>query len=194
MSTVRVDRKLNLVFTIEGGDAGTIYVHSTPISRVIFEQFYLPLSKTFSRMYTQGLSFIAGPRIAGMMLKNVAEEMGAWSGPDGVENGLMNEVRRLTNVVMAGANGWDTIPYEQAKNSGMLTEDEISEVEGAIVFFTVNSAMHLRKNLEAILAGMNDLWGTSTTYSNVTAFRESLPTLTTTADTTKRVTQSSLPS
>ena len=81
---MRIDRRLNLVIPIDGA-AGRFYLHSMPVSRVVFEQYFLVLAKTFSAIYGEGLSALSGPRVAAMMLKRIAQRDGSWEGQDGVE-------------------------------------------------------------------------------------------------------------
>src|SRR3954465_11092498 len=94
---LRIDKRLNLVIPIETS-IGTVFVHSCPIRREIFEKYFLIISKTFAAIYSEGLNVIAGPRVALMMLKQIAINANAWEGNDGVESGLLNEIRRITNV------------------------------------------------------------------------------------------------
>ena len=190
---MRIDRKLNLVLPLET-DGGTIYVHSMPLSREAFERYYRIISKTFAAIYQEGLASIAGPRVAGMMLRDIATRSGVWDGPEGVENGLMNEIRRLSNVVMLGETGWVTVPFYDAIRRDLLTADDISEAEGAIVFFICNSAMHRRAVLGPILDGMASLWGAQIVSSNCTEFAASLPISTETASSGATVPISSVPS
>jgi len=177
---MRLDKKLNLVFPVET-DAGTIYVHSTPISREVFERYFLVVSKAFAAIYGEGLQLIAGPRVAYLMLKKIAEDRGEWDGADGVHNGLIAEIRRLTNVVVSTDRGWRPIPYHIAVEHGQLDEQDVAEVEGMLCFFTCASAMHLRSQLTAILAGMTSLWGAQTTSLTCTEYAASLTTSTVTA-------------
>lgn len=175
---MKIDRKLNLVFPIDT-DAGTVYVHSTPISREVFEQFFLVIGKTFSALYAEGLNVMAGPRVAMMLLKKIAEETGVWDGPNGVERGLVAEVRRLTNVIVRSDDGnWSSIPYQEALARKMIDDEDASEAEGAVVFFICASAMHRREQLRPILIGMASLWGSQITSYSSTEFGVSLRTST----------------
>jgi hypothetical protein len=175
---LQIDRRLNLVIPLRREDAGiTIYVHSMPISRTVFEENFLLISRAFSMMHAAGLGQFAGPRVAAMIIKRVATELGVWEGDGGVGNTLMNEIHRLTNVIVPiEGQGWQTRPLEDAVRQGLLSEDEQSEVDNAICFFTLASVMHLRRQVAGILALGADLWETSTTLLNVTEYKNSLPT------------------
>src|SRR6266566_2751167 len=101
---MQISRNLNLIAPLDT-ERGTVYIHSTPISRAIFEKYYKVLSKTYSALYTDGYAHaaISGPRIAAMLLKDTAlatpnghlgsdgRALDSWVGPDGVEHGLMSE-------------------------------------------------------------------------------------------------------
>lgn len=174
---MRIDRHLNLVIPVTR-EKGEVYVFSTPISRPVFENYFLVLGKTFSEIYQQNLNVIAGPRVAYLMLKRTAQQMGIWEGAEGVENGLMNEIRRLSNVLAPGKNGWEMTQYQDALNSKSFSDDEVGEIENQLVFFTVVSHLHKKENVKDILDGLTSLWGTLNTYSSCSEWMHSLQTLT----------------
>lgn len=190
---MQIDRKLNLVIPVER-DKVTIYVHSTPISKEVFDNYFLVMAKAFSMMYSAGA--IVAPRIAHLSLRKVAIEMGQWEGAEGVENGLLNEIRRLSNAIIPGPNGWQTIPYYEVIQKKLFTDEEIAEVEGAISFFILVSALHKKNQIASILDLMNGLWSTQTTLLNVTEYAASLPILTGTGNSGEKAASSaiSLPS
>ena len=172
---MKIDKRLNIVFTLER-DTGPIHVHSTPISRETFERYFIPISKTFAAIYGEGLNVIAGPRIAALMLRKVAEQTNTLEGPEGVRSGLLGEIIRLSNVLMPNpAGGWQTTPLHNAIAQEFLDEDDVAEVEGVLVFFTCVSSMHTRSQIADILK-MMQLWGVQTTSSNSTEFAASLQT------------------
>lgn len=189
---MRIDKKLNLIVPIETA-AGTTYIHSTPIGREAFDKYFLVISKTFAAIYSEGLSVIAGPRVAAMMLKKISEIAGVWDGPEGVELGLMAEIRRMSNVVRLTENGWQPIPLQMALDKGLLDSEDIEEAEGAIVFFTLASLMHRRNEIPEVLGGLCRLWGTQTSFLSVMEYQKSLPTSTPDANTGETATVSSIP-
>lgn len=189
---MRIDRKLNLVLPIER-DGGTIYVHSTPIGREVFERYFLPISKAFTAIYAEGLGTTGGPRVAAMMLRKISEDMGQWEGAEGVEAGLMNEIRRLSNVAVLGPGGWTQMPLQDAVDQDFFSEDERSEVENVLVFFMVASAMHLRKELDGVIAIASRLWQARAESRSFTDFRNSLPISTLVASPGETVTASLIP-
>jgi hypothetical protein len=192
---MKIDQRLNIVIPLDIPGGGVMHVHSTPISRDVFERYFMTIARTFSAIYNQGLGVIGGPRVAALLLRKVAEDAGEWDGPAGVEYGLMAEVRRLTNVVALDPTiGWTTLPYQDALDGGIVDPEDAAEVENAIVFFTVASAMHRRSEMGSIFDGLSSLWGAQTSSLNCMAFAASLPTSTETANTGARETPSSIPS
>lgn len=157
---MQIDKNtLNLVMPIERGDGSTVHVYAIPIARAVFERYYMVMAKTFNTIYSGGLGIMSGPRVAAMILKDTAIEMGAWDGAEGVDRGLMQEIRRLTNVLVLGANGWETVPLHEAIAKGHIDEDDMSEVENALAFFSVASHMHRKADRRQILGGASRLWG-----------------------------------
>lgn len=190
---MKIDRKLNIVIPVERGD-GVAYVHATPISREVFERYFLVISKAFAAIYNEGLGIMAGPAVAGLILKKVADDMGVWDGPGGVQMGLVAEIRRLSNVICPGPNGWAMVPMQEAVDRNYFDADDVAEVENALAYFTVASSMHKKASLKAFLDGASELWGGQITSSSCTDFLNSLPTSTETASTGVKATASSLPS
>ena len=186
---MRISQKLNIVIPLDT-DGGTIYVHSAPVSREVFERYYLVLGRTFSAIYRQGLEIMSGPRVAMLLLKDQARQMGV---EEDVQRGLVNEIRRLTNVVVQTPDrGWETLPLDTAISRQMIDADDASEVDNALAFFTVVSTMHRREDQQTILDGVRSLWGAETTSLNSTEYADFLRT--STADATSATTTSSPPS
>lgn len=170
---MKIDKKLNLVIPIEY-ETGTIYAHSTPLESSMFEANYLLLSKTFSAIYGEGLSVTVGPRVAMLILRDVAKRMDIAAD---VESGLIAEIKRMTMVAVPGEKGWETIPYDEAVSKGRIDATDASEVENAIAFFIVASAVHKRSEVEEVLTKAARLWGGLTTSLNSTEYAASLPSL-----------------
>ena len=170
---LKINRKLNLVIPIEVG-GGTIYAHSTPIGKEVFEAYYTVIAKAFSEIYSGGLNWVVGPRVAAFILRDVAKRTGAWAGEAGVERGLVNEIRRLTNILSPGERGWETTPFDDAVRTGLIDEDDAAELDNAITFFTVASSIHHRRDLPEILARATKLWSGQATSLTCTEFRSSL--------------------
>ena len=184
---MKIDKHLNLVIPIQT-DTGLVYIHSAPISRECFEQYFLVISKTFAAIHAEGLGSLAGPRIAYLMLKEIATQMGKWKD---VEHGLINEITRLSNAVLLTSSGWKSVPMEVVKTE--LSEDDFRDFQGYAVFFICVSAMHKKAMVEATMAAMSALWDTLITSLDCTEFVKSLPTSTEIENTGENQAQSSIP-
>jgi hypothetical protein len=186
---MQIDRKLNLVIPIDG-ENGTLWVHSQPIPSDVFKRYFMLMGKAFASIWTEGLQVVSGPRLAAMIIRNMAEQMGL---ADEVERGLLAEIWRLSNVLILSENGWEPVTLEQAKSRKLIALDDLEEVEGAICFFILASALHRKKDLPQTLNSMR-LWGAQPTSLSLTEFKDSLPISTPYEDFGTKTTQSSIPS
>ena len=193
---MKISRQLNLTMTLTDDEGADVHVHAVPISLEVFEANVLPLSKTFALIYSEGLARIAGPRAAAMILKSVCEE----SYPVGDDRGsqiysrIMADVHRTTMVFVPSETGWEPMLFDEAVRRAVLDRETASEVDGALVFFSLNWRMLLRTQREEVLTGAMALWGGRMSSLNSTDFGRSLPTSTTAAATGARVPGSSVPS
>ncbi len=194
MADLTLNRRLNLVIPVETTPGVTVYVHSTPISAETFEAYFDVIAKTFTEIYAGGYNYVSGPRIAKLLLKKVATTMGVWDGPRGVNAGLIGEIRRLANVVAPSGRGWAATPLEDALAQKVLSDEDASEVENAICYFTVASAMHKRAELRPILESAINVWGGRLESLNSTELSDSLSRSTPPESTGAKATPSSIPS
>lgn len=178
-----INRKLNIVIPVDTVK-GTMYVHSTPLSREVFEANFLIIAKTFAALYKQGLDVLSGPRVSMYLLKSIAEQDGTW---DRVQNELIAELQRITNVIIPSDKGWQTIPYYDAVRTNIIDADDAAEVNNVLVFFMCNSCIAKEEQLPSIHTGMTLLWDAQITSFNCTAYMNSLPTLIETVNFTKTV-------
>jgi len=174
---VTLDRNLNLVVPIYDDDDKIVaWVHSTPISAEVYETYYKVIARTVEMIYSD-VGMGVGPQVASLALRDAAKQMGIWDGPTGVEAGLVNEIRRLTMVVVPGPNGWQTIPYDDMIRGKKIDDDDAREVNNAITFFTLALWGHGQKRAgRKIAMEAAPKWGGHTTSSSITAFKDGLPT------------------
>jgi hypothetical protein len=182
---MKIDKRLNIVLTVVRGDGSEVHVHSMPILQEVYEANFLLLSKTISQMYAEGLPLGTCSRVAMLMLRRVADEMDNRSpgAPaiyrPAVDNNLLPEIWRLTNVLVPGeTGGWQTVPFPHAVANKLLGDDDIAEVQNYLVFFTAASWVHRRVELEAP-NGLYSMWrgsGAQLVSSTPTEFANSLPT------------------
>ena len=180
---------------IQTADYGTVHIHSTAVSREIFEQFYLELGKVFSQCFeSDNPSHVAlsAPRLAYPALKSISTQSNTWDGPSGVKFGLINEIIRLTNVIFCGEKGWETVPLEVATKRGIIDEDEEAEVMSSLVFFTAISKVAPRDFKVSFLELAGNLRNWVVTSLDSTAYQAGLPISTTTDVIGKKMKESSL--
>ena len=169
---MRLNRRLNLVVPVEQ-DRGTTHVFSTLIQREVFEQNVMLIGRTHAMMWGLGLGDpTAGPRVAAMMLKKVGEQLKL----ERECESLLAEIRRLSNVLVPTDGGYETVPLEDVLKKKILDEDDWSEVENAIVFFTVASWMHKRTDQIPVVGEALQIWGAQLVSSTITEYRSSLTT------------------
>ena len=169
---MKIDQRLNLIVPVEVGGV-TVYAHSAPVSAETFDQYWLLLGKTYSALYSNGLGPLAGPRLAAKMMRDVS--VGLESGPGYTGQGLgaaavMNEVRRLTNVITPDG----VISLQEAEAKKLIDPEDKDVLENAIVFFIVVSAMQLPGDLKETLETVCGLWSARLSSLNCTAFADSL--------------------
>ena len=176
---MRIEKTLNLTQEFQT-EKGSVYLHSMPISKEMWKSYFFILARTYAELLK--LLNGSGPPPACLMLQRVATQDGVWAGENGVEQALLPEIRRLSNVVMQAEGRWQTIPYDQALRQKLIDEDDADDMENVLVFFICVSA-HLRgqrnkEKLDIMLGIMKSQWNAPTTLLDCTAFSASLPTST----------------
>lgn len=193
---MKIDRKLNLVMQIQTAERGIIHVHSSSISRAIFEQFYLELGKVFSQCFDANNKAehlaLSAPQLAYPALKSIASQAGNWDGVGGVKLGLINEIIRLTNIMIAGDQGWETINLDTAIKREMIDEDEEAEILSSLVFFTAISKVAPKDLKNSFLEMAGSLRGWVLTSLDITEYQSGLPILIKKESIGKKVKESSL--
>lgn len=190
---MQIDRKLNLVIPVET-EKGEVLVHSMPIGVATFRRYYREIGRTFASIHNEGLGVAAGPRVAAYLLETVSRETGTWEGEGGVEQGLMAEIRRLTNAIVPKAGGGtEIIPWQQVASNKLIDEEDVGEVENAIVFFTVAWSMWRRDVRAIMMTGAANLWGARLESSSITELQGSSQTSIAVASSGEKVTPSSIP-
>ena len=184
---MQIDGSLNLVFPIVWkNNEPLIWAYHSPINRKIFESAYRLLAATKDVLCPRGDWSTTSPMIAALTLKDAGRQDAAQFGlPAGVtmEDGgtavpFLAELRRLTTIMAPTANGYESLPAEVAISRKIVSEDDWTDAESALVFFT--SALSLTPHgLRPVLgpAFAAALRG-SITSSSPTAFCESLATST----------------
>lgn len=192
---MKIDRNLNLVMQVQTEKNGLVYIHSSSISRSVFEQFYLELGKVFSQCFdsvNQAHLALSAPQLAYPALKSIAQKAGNWDGAGGVKFGLVNEIIRLTNVAVSTEQGWETIPFDIAVKKEVLNEDEEAEALSSLIFFTAISKVAPKDLKSSFLEMAGALRNWELTYLDCTEYMNGLPILTKKETTGKKAKESSI--
>lgn len=174
---MRINKKLNLVIPMEGDNGSEYFVHAKPFSRDAFEAHYLLFSQAFASMIETGIQATAGPRVAALVLKDLAKKQGR----EDDYSAIIAEIKRTSSVIKGDKDGFASKLLSTAVAHGDIEEEELAYIEGVICFFTLTSAMWdmRHKLLDGSLAFMSGLWGCQTTSLDCTAYTSSLRTATT---------------
>lgn len=189
---LKLNKRLNIVIEVTQEDESKAFVHSTPVSRQIYDAHALLFGKTVSVMYGEGLSPGMCARMAHTILRTQAEELGVLPA---VERTLLPEIVRLTNVYMPSAAGYEMIPFVEVLSRKLLSEDDAAEVQNLLAFFTLASWVHTKEELGEGIYPILQRSGVQTTSLGFTEYRNSLPTATRPANTgvSQPATLSSIP-
>lgn len=144
-----INEALNLVLPARSDEKGVlIYAYHSPISREVFEANYRLLAATKSALAGKGVFYMmdAGPRIASLAFKDEGRkdalergDVDAKGNPnEDYVTAFMAEIRRLTTILAPTANGFQPIPVDAAIAQNIIDDEEWTETESAIVFFTFN--------------------------------------------------------
>lgn len=135
---MKIDAALNFVIPLfhdENDDAPYAYVCATPLSQAAFEANFRVLVRTFKLVADEGGS---ANRFARLYMRDAALSL---TGPDGNADQIcapvLNEIGRLSSVVLSTKNGWESIPLQQAIDAKLLDEGDAGEAISACVFFTL---------------------------------------------------------
>jgi hypothetical protein len=176
MIDVTINKKLNLVIPIDEGETTKAWIHSTPLSYEVFESNYLLLIKTLSYLYANGIGPLMAIRVAKLALNDVSKQL---DDTTVASEGLINEITRITQVLMPDETGrWKATPYGLIKSRNLLSAERFREVENALVYFIVASAVHLEDEMPMAYQGLKQIWKAQTTSLNATEYGNSLPTST----------------
>lgn len=182
---MQIDKSLKLVVPVYAEDGKTItaYVHSTPLAAATVDSNFLLLSQTFAGIFNQGLGIGAGPAVAARLFRSIAENTKQWVTDEvppqpGPGQMLLEEIRRLTLVIVQDGTGWIPLPLSVAVQQNKLSDEDRAEVENVIVFFIVVSATLPRSQRRVMLQDGAELFAARITSLSSTELAASLKTST----------------
>jgi len=184
---MHIDEKLNLVVPVnpDKDENAEVYFHSMPILRDTYRRYHFVMAKTFNVILTNDMH-ITGPRIAAMTLEEVATDMGVWEDTrtdkgtlvkPGVKSGLIEEIKRLTNIIVFTEEGWKPMPVDDAMKRDLIDADLWDDALQKIVFFMLASAILPAPEARDLNMMAAELWRTQLTSLGCSAFADSLPIL-----------------
>ena len=177
-----LNKKLNLVVNLDN-----VTIHSTPISKDVFERYYKVIGRAFNEI-TANFGVISGPRLAYLSLKDASQQIGGREYWEDVQNGLINEIIRLSVAFVKTDAGWQQLPLVNAN----VDEDDYDYFINSVVFFICVSTMHTAEIAKKMLQIAQNLGWLEITSLACTEYKGSLPILTETNNLT--VTPSLIPS
>lgn len=187
---MKINSDLNIVVPIRTDEKGNVLIHGyhTPISRAVFEANYRILAATKSALASKGIHYQmdAGPRIAGLVLKDEAAKDAREVGNVDAEGkpditgalALLADIKRLTMILIPTVEGWVYKPVDVAIANDFIDDEEWREVESAIVFFTAHYSLAKMSERAAMGRATASVLNAQSTSLSVTEFASSLQMLT----------------
>jgi hypothetical protein len=173
MPVLTINRKLNVALPPIETEKGLVYVYASPIMMPTFRDSYKILGRAYTAIQTLGFGALTGPGLAAYVLRDEAKLLGE----EAQCESLMNEIRRLAQVIRMKDSSWDPVPLVEAVRMEVLSEEQIAEVENILVYFTCASWIRLPDEAQAI-SGLQILWHVQTLSSSLMDYLRSLPTST----------------
>jgi len=142
---MQISRSLKLVLPIYEGDELRLSVYAEPLSRLAFESNHKIMARTWSDLNAADIGSIGLMTTAAFSLKEAA--IALYGRKDDPVPGitryetLMTEMLRTAQAIIPQSGGWTPVPYDNAKHSGLISEDDAATVESLIAFFTLASRM-----------------------------------------------------
>jgi len=156
--------------------SGRIHVYSLPISRDTFDDYHEELAAVFNRCFGTSPQDLAltGPSVAFSALKKAAKALRTWDTPSGVENGLVNELIRLTSVAVASPSGRQILPMATAQERGVIDDVDSREILNQLVFFSAASTAGPPQLFEELMPVMEESRDWVRTSLSASAYLDSL--------------------
>lgn len=184
---MQLNPDMNFVVPLYHGDAVYAYVHARPISAAAFEMNYRLLIRTYNTMLSEGP---VAARMGHLFLKDAAAAL-APDNSDGstISAPLLNEIGRMSSVILATKTGWQTLPLQQALDSKLLDPEDAIEAANASLFFIAVWHVSPKQTRDGLLKTATELWGAVRSPLQPTEWIASLPTSTATAPSGETVAQ-----
>lgn len=138
---MQISRSLKLVLPVYEGDELLMTLFVEPLNRMAFEMHHKLMARAWSDTNAANIGSIGLMTTACFTLKEAAVSL--YGDIDGQNryNSFMIEMLRSATAIIPQSGSLTPVPYENAKSSGKLSEDDAATVESLIVFFTLVSRM-----------------------------------------------------
>lgn len=186
---MKIDRKTNLVVELPREDEPSVFAHSTPLAAEVLEQYHSLAGPTMNALVTRGYGYFA-PRYAASVLREIATEQAELSaGPDRRNqeaakdrakvrvDGFFAEIRRKTHILALDEDGWGMLPLADAMKADAIDDEELVQIENALVFFTFGLRSWVKAQRQEVSGGLS-LCNARIVSLSCTDFMSSLRTLT----------------
>jgi hypothetical protein len=184
---MKINPDMNFVVPLYHGDDIYAYVHARPISAAAFEMNYRLLIRTYNTMLGEGP---VAARMGHLFLKDAAAALAPDGDGSAISALLLNEIGRMSSVILATKTGWQTIPLQQALDSKLLDPEDAVEAANASLFFIVVWHVSPKQMRDGLLKTAIELWGAVRSPLQPTEWIVSLPTSTVTAPSGETVAKS----
>ena len=183
---MKISPDMNFVVPLYHGDDIYAYVHARPISAAAFELNYRLLIRTYNTMLNEGP---VAARMGHLFLKDAAAALAPDGDGSAISTLLLNEIGRMSSVILATKTGWQAIPLQQALDSKLLDPEDAIEAANASLFFIVVWHVSPKQTRDGLLKTATELWGAARSPLQPTEWIASLPTSTATAPSGETVAQ-----
>lgn len=139
---MKISRDLKMVIPVYGdNDEVRLTVFVSPLSRAAFENHYRIMARTWSDLNALGIEPAGLMCTASMAVKDATIALyGERDGPAKYE-AFMAEIMNGVSAIINSSGKWSPVPYENAKGSGLLDDEDAGTVESLVVFFILASRM-----------------------------------------------------
>ena len=173
---MEIDGSLNIVVPIDD----PVQAFSAPLPESVFKASYRVLARANEEIFGRGMksALLTGPRIAALSIADAGKRIAEEDGKDGDSGAraFLGEIKRLTMILAPMDAGFDMLPVEQAIQSGKISADDWTDVEGAICFFTLGSQFETKKARAGLLEFLTGALSCSLTLQNCEDYAASLMT------------------
>jgi hypothetical protein len=138
---MRINRDLKLVIPVYEEDEHLLTIYAEPLNRMAFEAHHKIMARAWTDLNAAGIGSVGLMTTALFAIKEASTSLyGEINGPQRYFS-FVTEMLRTAQAIIPKTGTWQPVPYENAKATGIITEDDAATVESLIAFFTLGSRM-----------------------------------------------------